>query len=192
MEEQQNIYDAADVSEDMKESQDGMDDQEEEYTSWKPKISKESPKEKLERIGKKEKADGKTLTIKEIFHTRPKIFDAQGNKLPPKLTQNENAEFYPGKLGVKFVEDNIVEYYPGFKYFVNEGKVNDNAKINRDGESATTKLFQLACKKMGKPEDEVSDQDFYDFLVGKKVKIKTLTGKYLGKEWFRNDIVEFV
>ena len=70
--------------------------------------------------------------------------------------------------------------------------MNKFAKINRSGKNAIAMLFKLAIKKMGKKADDVSVQDFYDFLIGKKVKIKTESDIYLNKRWFRNDIVAFV
>lgn len=193
MTEEKSIFDEAEVKEETPEetSPDEMQD-EKEYEEWKPKVAKESPKEKLERRGLKEKADGKTLTIKEVFFTRPRNKNPDGTDAEPKKTQSGEKEYFPGKLGIKFEEDNLVEYYPSFHYFVNDGVMSNYAKINRGGDNEIAKLFNLAVEKMGKPADEVSDQDFYDWLVGKKVVIKTSEGVFKKNKWFRNDIVEFL
>jgi len=192
--EEASVFDDAEISEELPTEEDMTpEDEAQEDEEWTTSTVTESPKEALERKGKKEKADGRTLTIKEIGFTRPKMRDQGGNKIPPMKTQSGEAEFYPGKLRVKFEEDNLVEYYPSFKYFVNDkGKVNNLAKINRGGTNAITNLFKLAVKAMGQPEDEVSDQQVFDWLIGKKVVIKTSSGVWKGNAWFRNDIAKFV
>lgn len=190
--EEENIFDDAEVKEELGEEYSPDEETEEDSKEWVPKISKESPKDKTERLGVKKDCDGKTLTVKSYFFTRPKTMTKEGVKIEPKKAQKSDALYYSGKFGVRF-EDNLVEYYPSFNYFVNEdGTINKYAKVNRDGESALTKLFNLIVKKMDKPVDEISDAEAFDFLVGKKVKIQTVKGKYLGKEWFRNDIVEIL
>ncbi len=192
---EEDIFDSTETTEELPDKEEISPDVEEDEMDsqpFVPKVSKESPKEKLERKGLKAEKDGKTLTIKEHFFTRPRLQGANGEVLKPKETQDGSKEFYPGKLGIRFEEDNIVEYYPSFKYFVNDGKVSDTAKIFRTGENSITKIFNLAIKTMGKPEDEVSDQEFYEWLAGKKVKISVVKGVYLGRAWFRNDIVEFI
>jgi len=193
---EESIFDEAEVHEELPEETDvAPDEEEEDEQEFKVTVSNESPAARKERLGVKENADGRILTIKEVFHTRPKIYAADGTKNPPKKAEEGDSQFYTGKLGIKFEEDNLVEYYPNFKYFVNEGKVSTQAKIYRvdkgEDNSMVTKLFFLAVKEIGKPADEISDQDFYDFLVGKKVKIETSTGTYKKRKWFRNDIVSF-
>ncbi len=189
--EEESIFSAAAVSEEISNSEPNLESNQEEEV-WNPTVSSESPKAKLERVGVKENCDGKILTIKNHYHTKPKTKNYDGTPIPPKETQSGDGKFYSGKLAIRFEEDNLVEYYPSFSYFVNDGVMKDTAKINREGEGTVTKLFKLVVKKLGRPIEEVSDQDFYDFLPGKKVKIKTETGVYMKKKWFRNDIVEFV
>ena len=194
MTEEDNVFTDAEVKEELPTEEPNLEaDPAEEEQEWTPTVSKESPKDRTERIGVKKEMDGKTLTIKSVFHTRPRTKKMDGTPIPPKKTQDGTKEFYPGKLGVRYEEDNIVEYYPNFHYFLNdEGKVSTVAKINRSGNNAVSNLFNLVVKKLGKPIDEVADQDVYDYLVGKKVKIKTTSGTYLGKNWFRNDIKEIL
>ena len=191
MAEEQSVFDEAEMTEEIEETEENFP-QEESQEEWKPSISDESPKARAERKGIKDKADGKILTIKSVFFTRPKIKDMDGIPIPPKKTISGDKEFYSGKLGVRFEEDNLVEYYPNFHYFVNEGKVSNFAKINRSGKSQITEIFNLVVKKLNKPVDEISDKEVYDYLIGKKVKIKTVSGIYLKRPWFRNDIVEIL
>ena len=191
MTEETNVFDEATVSEEISNSELNLENNDTEEV-WNPTVSSESPKAKLERVGVKVNMDGKILTIKNHYHTKPKTVSYDGVKIPPKETQSGEGKFYSGKLAIRFEEDNLVEYYPSFSYFVNDGVMQKTAKINRDGEGTITKLFKLVVAKLGRPIEEVSDQDFYDFLPGKKVKISTETGVYMKKKWFRNNIVEFV
>lgn len=187
------IFDAAEESENMPAGDVSPDvAEEEEEKAWEAKTIDESPAARKERLGERKEMDGEIVTIKSIFFTRPKTRKPDGEPIAPKKTIGEDKEFYSAKLGVKFEEDNLVEYYPNFKYFVNDGKLSNTAKIYREGKNAVNKLFQLAVVKMGKPADEISDQEFYDWLVGKKVKLEIEKGIYLKQPWFRNNIIEFV
>ena len=191
---EESVFDAAEVSEEMPtEAPDVEQSSSEQDEAWSPSVSKESPKDKKERLGEKKESDGEILTIKNVFFTRPKTQNLDGTRIEPKKTQDGTKEYYPGKLGIKFEEENLVEYYPNFHYFVNEaGIVSKFAKINRGGTNAIAKLFKLVVAELKRPEEEISDQEVFDFLVGKKVKMKTERGTYLKKKWFRNDVLEFV
>jgi len=187
MENEKSVFDEAQVNEEMPSEAPSIEEDTVEE-EWNPTISNESPKEKKERVGVKAERDGKTLTIKSVGFTRPRTKTSDGTEIEPKKTQDGNSAFYPGKLTIKFEEDNLVEYYPNFKYYVNDGKISTSAKIYREGDNAVSKIFKLVVAKLGRPVDEISDQDVYDYLVGKKVKIETVSGTYLGNKWFRNDI----
>lgn len=192
VQEEASVFDEAEVSEELPTEAPNLEvDPAEEEGDWAPTVSKESPKDKKERLGEKKPMDGKVLTVKAVFFTRPKTRGFDGAKIEPKKTQDGTKEFYPGKLGIRFEEENLVEYYPNFHYFLNdEGQVSTFAKINRGGANAVSKLFKLVIAQLGKPEDEASDQEVFDYLVGKKVTIKVDSGTYLGKNWFRNDIIK--
>lgn len=172
----------------------GPDEDDQQQEEFAPTIAKESPKARLERLGKKDKKDGQTLTVSSYSFTKPRTKDRNGMPIPPKETLSEGKKkYYSGKLKLSFVEDNLVEYYPNIHYFVgDDGKINYTAKVNRGGNNAITHLFKLVVAKLGKPEDEVSDFEALEFLKGKKVKIKTVSGTFQGKPWFRNDIVEIL
>ena len=189
MADKQSVFDMAEIVEEpvMEEENGPSETQEEE---WNPTVQDESPKERLARLGEKKEANDKVLTIKAITFTRPKMKNPDGSRVEPKLTLDSKKPYYPGKLCVRFEEDNLVEYYPNFHYYLNDkGDVSKFAKINRTGDNAVTKIFNLVVAKLGRPADEVSDAEVWQFLKGKKVKISTSKGKYMGKDWFRNDIV---
>ena len=184
------IFDDAEESDQL--PNEGPQEEDDSSEDLGPSLSDLSPKERLEKFGKKEKADGRILTVKACSLTRPRLKDSQGNTIPPKETMTSKKPFYPGKLAIKFEEDNLIEYVPSIHYFVNDGKVNLNVRLPRTGNSQIALLFDLTTKKMGKPLDEISDGAVLKFLVGKKVKIKTTSGKFQGKDWFRNDIIEIL
>lgn len=191
MADEKSIFDEAEVTEDIP-STEGVEDEEiTSHEEWAPSVSSESPKERLEKKGQKLEANGRILTVKEWFFTRPKVKDQDGQPIEPKVTQKGNKQFYPGKLGIRFEEDNLVEYYPTVRYFINDGKVSNVAKLSRTGESCIALIVNMVQRKMNKPLEELSDVAMLDFLKGKKVKIVTKTGKYAGKSWFRNDIEAF-
>ena len=185
------LFDDENVSEQLPEQTETPDDESEEEV-WSPTVSSESPKEKLERKGVKEKADGRTLTIKSVEFTKPRQKDSEGKPIPPKETQTSGKPYYTGKLAVKFEEDNLIEYYPTMRYFVNNGIMSNNAKLNRTGKSEIAKLVKLVVAKIGRPTEEISDKEVLDFLIGKKVKISTEEDTFNGKAWFRNNIVEIL
>jgi len=188
---EESIFDQAEISSEPENTE--IDSSEEVQEEWTPTIADESPKERLARLGEKKEANGRVLTIKQVFFTRPKTKTPDGIRIEPKETLDKKNKFYSGKLGIRFEEDNLVEYYPNFHYFVNDkGEVSKVAKINRTGENAVASLFNLVVAKMNREAEEVADSEVWAFLKGKKVKISTESGKYMGKPWFRNDIVEIL
>ena len=189
-ESEDSLFDEDNVSEELPTMEEAPSEEQEE--SWAPTVSSESPKERLERKGVKTNADGRTLTIKEVFFTRPRQKDMQGAFIPPSLTQTTKKPFYGAKLGIKFEEENIVEYYPTMRYFVNDGIMSKSAKLNRTGKSEIKKITDLVIAKLGKSTEEVSDQAILNYLVGKQVKIEVETGVYNNKPWFRNNIIEIL
>ena len=163
------------------------------------------------------------MTIKEVFVTAPKTFKIEkGEKVPiiPKVTQSGSAQYYGVKMAIRFEEENLIEYQPGLRVWVNDGKFNSLVKIDRGGNGKVAQLmrltinhmagnkFKLVTKKINEKEvlviddsskkafelyqKDISDQAFYDYLVGKKVVIETAEGIYQGRDWFRNDIVKFL
>lgn len=140
--------------------------------------------------------------------------------IDPTVSPNTGTKYYSGKLKVKFEEDNLVEYYPGINYFFkNDGSINEQITLNRKGDNQVSNLVRRILLKMaeakglkfetkktrngigisskdaksfGEFSATVKDEDIVNFLIGKKVKIETEEGVYLGKNWFRNNIVEIL
>ncbi len=186
---EEDLFDDAEVVENVSEEETQEDEAQEEFM---PTISKDSEKDKLAKYGQKAEANGKIVTIKSWAFTKPKTKDFDGKKIEPKLTQTNNKPFYPGKLVIRFKEEDLVEYYPNIKYYVNEKGINTNIKLPRTGENEVAKIVQKVLAKIGKPSEEVSDLDILNYLIDKKVELKTSKGVFNKKPWFRNDIEKFV
>ena len=215
---EESIYDEENVTEVVEESGDGPEEIQEEFSE--AIVASKSPKQMREEKGVKKNSDGKVLTIKSVAYTKPRTKNQDGSKIPPKKVMTGDSEYYSGKLCIRFVEDDLIEYYPSISYWVNKGKINALVKINRMGNSKVSTLFRefICAQSKGKfkqidttvndkvarviPKDQekaftefaddFSDSDFLNWLPGKKVEIKTSTGTYQGKTWFRNDITKFV
>lgn len=187
-----------------------------------PVLNQKSKQEIKEEFGEKKEANGRILTIKSWEILQPKttkLVDGVIVKEPPKKGLNSDAQYYPSKLKIMFEEDNLVEYYPGINYFLDKktGGIKPNVTLNRTGNNCISKLVKLVllelAKENGTPfkttdskngpiildlagfnkfSESVSDVAVLNYLIGKKVKIETTTGIYLGKNWFRNDIGNFV
>lgn len=186
-----------------------------------PKLSSESKKEKTERFGQRVKANGRILTIKDVTVLAPKTYKLENGEkvaIEPATTKS-GAQYYSAKLQVKFVEDNLIEYYPNIKVWVNDGVLSPDISFYKKGYSRVSWIVKLVMQKLSggafelekknineratiMPTDAtakkfdaycqlVNDQEIMDFMIGKKVRIETSEGDYNGP-WFRNDIVEFL
>ena len=114
-------------------------------------VASKSKAEIKEEKGVKQNADGRILTIKEVSILPPRIHavNPAGEKtvLPPKETKNGN-KYYTTKLKVRFEEDNLVEYYPSIRIWVNEGQLQlNNVQLDSsrfdDGFVSATKVAQI-------------------------------------------------
>lgn len=192
---------------------------EEDFT---PILQSKSQSEINKEKGVKKNMNGKVITIKSIEVMKPKtkkFVDGNIVKINPSLTIVKKAEFYPTKLKIRFEEEDLVEYVPGVRVWVNDGKLNPNIKLDRNSNTKVAQLLRLALYTMkpGKFKLEekeinekkclvvteetkpifdalnmlVSDADILKWMVGRKVRIKTSEGIYNGNSWFRNDISAF-
>lgn len=190
--------------------------------NFKPQVSSKSRNEIEQERGVKKEQDDAILTIDfaEFLPPKTKKLGERGpERIPPKET-DQGSKYYEAKLKVRFKEDNLVEYYPSIRYWVNDGKVSPFVNVYREGHNKVAQLFRLALQKMSnnafeleektvnerqtivptkKTADKfeeisktISDQEILDWLKDKKVKISVSSGNYNGKDWFRNDIKEFV
>lgn len=199
-------------------------------------VANKSKKQLEEERGVKKEMDDMVVTIMEADVLPPRIYKTNEKgvkeKIEPRTTQTGNAQFYSTKLRVRFEEENLVEYYPSIKVWVNDGKIQtDNVQLNSsrydDDYNSRTKVAQLLRMTLAEMYNEktgeeieleeqlinekptivvaedskddfyafsktVSDADILEWMVGKKVKLKTARGTYKGSEWFRNDIAEYV
>ncbi len=196
---------------------------------FKPVISDVSPQQKAEERGVKAKVgqvDGKVLTVAAVEFGMPKTKElVDGSYVPivPKETLKSKAKFYEAKLKIRFVEDNLAEWYPQLRYWINDGRVNPQPSIDRDGNSKVTQILRMCvvaiAKEKGKTlqliqttinerltlvpapanfeeykafEKTLSDAYIFNWLVGKKLRMKDSTGVMDGRAWVRSDIAEIV
>jgi len=194
------------------------------FAEIKPIIRSKSDEEIEKEYGVKKEADGKVLTISSVeimpYKSARVGEDGTLEQIQPSKTLASGAQFYSSKMKIKYVEDNIVEYYPSIRYWVNNNVVSNVASLNRDGSTKVSQILRLAMQKMSNGAFELeqttvnertvytvtektkkqylefskrtSDKAIIDWMVGKKVKIKTSKGTHNGRDWFRNDIIAFV
>ena len=144
----------ADVTEEIEDEEEQIQDVETNIANLSPKELAKKKEENLKKYGVKTQADGRILTIKGWKITAPKTKDSLGNEIKPKDSTKGTSRFYAGKLAIQFVEDNLIEYYPSIKYFVDDDdKINRNVKVFRTGDNAIAKLFELAVPLMKKEKD---------------------------------------
>lgn len=221
------------TDDDMVEVEDDFeDDFDEEEQDLSISVQSKSKEDIKKERGERKPMNGKTLTIESATIMPPRIYTTNNKgervRLPPNKTKNGN-EYYSTKLKVRFKEENIVEYYPSIKIWVNDGKIKtdnvqmDSSRFNSKFLSSTkvAQIIRLALHKMNggkdfeleeitmnekpvisytsdtaddffKYSEKVSDAEILEWMVGQKVKIDTSKGNYDGRNWFRNDIKEFV
>lgn len=141
------------MADDDEEYSEEMEDVSDEVQPIKLKLQQKSKNQIAEEFGvRKELPEGTVLTIKDIEFTSIKTVgkDDNGNlvKIPPKKSDSSDSLYYTCKLKVRFVEDNLIEYYPTIYVFVNDGKINENVSINRNGHTIVSQIFRLALQKM--------------------------------------------
>lgn len=139
-----------------------------------------SRKELKEQRGVKQEANGRTLTIKEVNILPPKTFSVNENGaknvVTPKVTK-KGKEYYDTKLRIRFEEDNLVEYYPSIRVWVNNGKLSSVVALDSsryDGSyTSNTKVAQfvrLALQKMSSERnDSVPLFDIVEETVNEKL-----------------------
>lgn len=143
------------MEEDLAEPKEQQEPETEQQQQFSVNFKSESPAEEEERKGVKDKADGKVLTVKEVSVTNPQTTKQVGGEIvevEPEIS-DKGAQFYTVKLAVRYEEDNLVEYYPNLKIWVNNGKLNENVKIHRDGHSKVSQMFRMAVVKMAEEKE---------------------------------------
>ena len=56
--------------------------------------------------------------------------------------------FYSSKLEIKFEEDNIIEYYPNIKIWINDGVLSPDVSFYKEGYSKVSCIVKLVMEKM--------------------------------------------
>jgi hypothetical protein len=148
------------------------------------------------------------------------IKDGRQVIIPPSETKKTGAKFYSSKIKIRYEEDNICDFVPTIVFWINDGKIDPKVHLDRVGDSKVAQLVRMTLQKMSNnafrltealvnervtnvvPEEDakkfttfsktVSDSEILQYLVGKKVKIRTSTGMYEGKRWLRNDVHSFM
>ena len=107
-----------------------------------------------------------------------------------KKTKDNSKTYKPVLFKVFYGDDNY-ENYGGVAQFKFDGDYAEPT-IWTDGNSAAAKLFRLWLGTTGKKVEEVSFKDFFSGLKGMKVKLRTKTTEYEGKEYLKNVVEEFI
>ncbi len=149
--------------------------------------------------------EGKVFTIMKAEERKPYIRDAMGNQIKPKqVSQTDSTKIgYPSSLSVFIKDTSYVVNVSGLTYYVS--KVNGkniytpwfNQKVTEEQlddqyTSAVSKLFFKYCKFKKLDITKVTAKSFKEGLAGMKVKLKTKKGKYLGKEFTKIEIIDFI
>ena len=121
-------------------------------------FSKISELDMEETKGRKDiNADGRWLTIKSVRVTEPQTSDMKpilpdgSNLIPPEEQITKDGRvltFYNLKLEVRYIEDNIKEYYPSLRRWVNKGTIAPYVKIDRDGDTKISQIFKICVSRM--------------------------------------------
>jgi len=126
--------------------------------------------------------DGQTVTITNVsLKLTP---DERTTKDGTKKTRNVI-------FALEYNNDQV-ENYGGVSSFVySDGNVGEPT-IWAEGKSAAAKLFNKWLAHVGKKKEDVSFKDFFAGLKGMRVKIATQSVHYMGEEYRKNIVSEFL
>jgi len=148
--------------------------------------------------------DGTVLTVERVRLQPPFVKDKDGNIVEPETSPN--GKYYKAKLVLDFAEEvngtKIKQSVPSIYYGVNEdGSINkvpgipqacDDESLEDNMTSSLAKLRNKYCKFVKKSPKDVSNKEFAQGLVGKKVSLKKESGKYQGRKWAKLVVDKFV
>lgn len=147
--------------------------------------------------------EGKVLKIERVRLQPPYTTDFEGNTIEPQ--ESKNGKYYKAKMILEFEESDGVKYkqgIPSIYYGVNEkGEVNsvpgmpqacDESQLDDPMTSSLAKLRRIYADFIGKDAKDISNKEFAQGLVGKKVNMKKVSGKYQGREWAKLIVDKFV
>jgi hypothetical protein len=179
-------------------------------------VELDEPAENLE-IKEIEDADGnknkikylKTpLVIASVRILQPRTLDNDGKIIPPieKLSKKTGKvnKYYTSKVEILYENSRYKSMVSHIRWWVNKDTLSptfvtqhtDN--IDMKYVTEITKLYWKFCDNFGYDKTQtdknkiLSQKKFMDELVGKKVKIKELTGIYDGESWTKLSIDSFI
>lgn len=164
-------------------------------TDFKPNVSSKSQQQLEDEYGVKmpKEYDGKILTVKSWEFTKPKAKKENGKFVECELTKKSNSKFYTGKLVVRFEEDNLVEYIPTIKYWVNEkdGKefLNPNISLDKDSTDGYNNYYNALSEVGVLMKRIIAQKSGNRFEIEEKVVNQRIA--YMIKEEQRKEFLAF-
>lgn len=163
-----------------------------------------SDKPKYEKV-LKDGDENKIYTIIKAEERKPYVKDSQGKQVPAKQMSKEDVTKlgYPSSLSLFLKDTDYIVNLSGLTYYLS--KVNGKnvytpwfqQKVTEDMlddqyTSVLSKIFFKYCKFKKLDIKKVTGKQFKEGLIGLKVKLKNKKGKYLGKEYVKIEVVDFV
>ena len=131
---------------------------------------------------KKVELDGQEVTITDV-----------SLKLTPdERTTKDGSKKTRNVIFTLEYDNDQKENYGGVSSFVYSGGTVGEPTIWAEGKSAAAKLFNKWLSHIGKKKEEVSFKEFFTGLKGMKVKISTQSVHYMGEEYRKNVVAEFL
>lgn len=155
----------------------------------------------------------KIFEISNAEFQKAKTKDSLQNHIKPEPFNDKQPDKvgYKAKMLVNFKDTNYAAIIPSIRWYANKeiktvngvkkevlhlkswfNKSVTKENYNNQQTSEVARLYFDYCNHIGQPVGKVTDRQFLDGLVGKKVKLKTVKGNYLSKDWAKLVIVEFV
>lgn len=135
----------------------------------------------------------------------PVTKDSDGKLIEPKKSNDGKQKYYQSKLKITYKDSSYASFIPNIKWYMRTEKDKTSlspwflTKITEEDLSnqftpAISKLYYIYCKKFGYTIGKLTQKQFEEGLVGKKVKLVQYKGKnpITGKTGYRIDISDFV
>lgn len=148
----------------------------------------------------------KPLEIASVKILQPRLFNIDGEKIEPEATKSKagkDLRFYTTKVEVLYKNSMYKSLIPSIRWWVNGDRLDPSFmtkftdKLDMKFITDITKVYWKYCDTFGydksqvHPDKILTQKQFIDGLVGKKVIIKEVSGFY-GKEWTKLGIDSFV
>lgn len=148
----------------------------------------------------------KPLEIASVKILQPRLINVDGEKIEPEVTKGKDGKelkFYTTKVEVLYKDSMYKSLIPSVRWWVNGDRLDPSFmtkfsdKLDMKFITDLTKVYWKFCDAFGydktqaHPDKVLTQRQFIDGLVGKKVIIKEVSGFY-GKEWTKLGIDSFV